>query len=72
MSRSRISAAPMPKLRPSRDRSNSRLMPSWWIVSMIASTPTARVTLSAGRLSDSRSDWRIVVGPCCSFVASFG
>ncbi len=39
---------------------------------MIALTPTIRVTFNAGRFSDSRSAWRIVVGPCCSFVASFG
>ena len=72
MSMSRISPAPIPKDRPSCERSQSRLMPSWWIVSMIASTPTVRVTWSAGRFSDSRSAWRSVVGPCCSFVASFG
>jgi len=30
---------------------------------MIASTPTARATESAGRLSDSRSAWRNVSGP---------
>ena len=39
---------------------------------MIASTPTIRVTLSAGKFNDSRRAWRIVVGPCCSFVASLG
>ena len=47
-------------------------MPSWWIVSMIASTPTVRVTCSAGRFSDSRSAWRSVSGPCCSLVAFCG
>ena len=70
MSMRRISPAPMPNERPSRLRSQSRSIPIWWIVSMIASTPTVRVTCSAGRLSDSRSACRMVSGPCCCDLPS--